>query len=213
MGFLAGYVDTLGFIGLFGLFTAHVTGNFVLLGASMADPQQLPSLLKILAFPAFILGVACARLLVAHCERRGRPALKSSYLLQLVLLLGFMLCGMLAEPVPREVPALALAAGLFGTAAMGAHGAASKLLLTHLAPTSMMTGNVIQLVIDGVDWLRGAGDAATAARCGKFFWPVFGFAIGCAGAAFLFLAVGFIALLAPIAILCLHVWLPEPATH
>ena len=210
MGFLAGYVDTLGFIALFGLFTAHVTGNFVLIAVAMADPAQTPSLLKLLAFPAFILGVAAARLLVANCERRGASAVKPSYLLQLVLLIGFMACGMLAEPVGRNVGALAMAAGLLGAAAMGAHSAASKLLLTHLAPTSMMTGNVTQLVIDATDWLRGAADGATKARCGKFFWPVVSFALGCAAAAFAVLAFGFIALVVPVAILCLHLALAEP---
>ena len=119
MGFLAGYVDTLGFIALFGLFTAHVTGNFVLIAVSLADPAQTPSLLKLLAFPAFILGVAAARLLVARCEQRGKAAVKPSYLLQLVLLLGFMVCGMLAEPVGSSAGALAMAAGLLGAAAMG----------------------------------------------------------------------------------------------
>jgi uncharacterized membrane protein YoaK (UPF0700 family) len=211
MGFLAGYVDTLGFTALFGLFTAHVTGNFVLIAVALADPGQTPTLLKLLAFPAFILGVAAARLLVANCERRGKPAVKPSYLLQLVLLIGFMVCGMLAEPVSRNVGALAMAAGLFGAAAMGAHSAASKLLLTHLAPTSMMTGNVTQLVIDTVDRLRGAADAATKARCAKFFWPVLAFALGCGAAAFAYLAVGFVALIVPVAILVLHLWLPEPA--
>lgn len=210
MGFLAGYVDTLGFTALFGLFTAHVTGNFVLIAVSLADPTQTPSLLKLLAFPAFILGVAASRLLVAGCERRSTSAVKPSYLLQLVLLLGFMACGMLAEPVGHGVGALAMAAGLLGAAAMGAHSAASKLLLTHLAPTSMMTGNVTQLVIDTVDRLRGAADAATAARCGKFFWPVLAFALGCAAAAFAYLAFGFVALAVPVAILCLHLALPEP---
>jgi uncharacterized membrane protein YoaK (UPF0700 family) len=210
MGFLAGYVDTLGFIALFGLFTAHVTGNFVLIAVSMADPAQTPSLLKLLAFPAFILGVAAARLLVAGCERRGSSAVKPSYLLQLVLLLGFMACGMLAEPVGDSAGALAMAAGLLGAAAMGAHSAASKLLLTHLAPTSMMTGNVTQLVIDATDWLRGAADGATKARCGKFFWPVLAFALGCAAAAFAYLAFGFVALIVPVAILCLHLALAEP---
>jgi uncharacterized membrane protein YoaK (UPF0700 family) len=210
MGFLAGYVDTLGFIALFGLFTAHVTGNFVLIAVSMADPAQTPSLLKLLAFPAFILGVAAARLLVAGCERRGSSAVKPSYLLQLVLLLGFMACGMLAEPVGGSAGALAMAAGLLGAAAMGAHSAASKLLLTHLAPTSMMTGNVTQLVIDATDWLRGAADGATKARCGKFFWPVLAFALGCAAAAFAYLAFSFVALIVPVAILCLHLALAEP---
>lgn len=210
MGFMAGYVDTLGFVALFGLFTAHVTGNFVLLAVSMADPTQTPSLLKLLAFPAFILGVAGARLLVAACQRRGSSAVKPSYLLQLVLLLGFMACGMLAEPVGRKVGLLAMAAGLLGTAAMGAHSAASKLLLTHLAPTSMMTGNVTQLVIDATDWLRGSADAATKARCGKFFWPVLAFALGCAAAAFAYRAFGFVALIVPVAILCLHLVLAEP---
>ncbi|MCD2517645.1 DUF1275 domain-containing protein [Massilia sp. G4R7] len=210
MGFLAGYVDTLGFIALFGLFTAHVTGNFVLIAVAAADPAQTPSLLKLLAFPAFILGVAAARLLVANCERRRASAVKPSYALQLVLLVGFMVCGMLAEPVGRNVGALAMAAGLLGAAAMGAHSAASKLLLTHLAPTSMMTGNVTQLVIDATDWLRGAADGATKARCGKFFWPVVAFALGCAAAAFAFLAFGFVVLIVPVAILCLHLLLAEP---
>jgi uncharacterized membrane protein YoaK (UPF0700 family) len=210
MGFLAGYVDTLGFSALFGLFTAHVTGNFVLIAVALADPGQTPTLLKLLAFPAFILGVAAARLLVASCERRGKPAVKPSYMLQLVLLIGFMVCGMLAEPVGRSAGALAMAAGLFGAAAMGAHSAASKLLLSHLAPTSMMTGNVTQLVIDTVDRLRGAADAAAKARCAKFFFPVLAFALGCGAAAFAYIAVGFVALAVPVAILGMHMWLPEP---
>jgi uncharacterized membrane protein YoaK (UPF0700 family) len=151
--------------------------------------------------------------LVVACEGRGTGAHKPAYLLQLALLSGFMVCGMLAEPVGASTGPLAMAAGLLGTAAMGAHSASSKLLLSNLAPTSMMTGNVTQLVIDGVDRLRGAGDAGTAARCAKFFWPVLAFALGCASAAFAYLAVGFVALALPLAILCLHLWLPTEPTQ
>jgi uncharacterized membrane protein YoaK (UPF0700 family) len=176
----------------------------------MADPTQTPSLLKLLAFPAFISGVAAARLLVAGCERRGVGAGKPAYLLQLVLLLGFMVCGMLAEPVGRHVGALAMLAGLLGAAAMGAHSAASKLLLSHLAPTSMMTGNVTQFVIDLVDRLRGTADAATRARSIKFLWLIVAFALGCGAAAFAYAAIGFAALIVPVAILGAYLWLAEP---
>jgi uncharacterized membrane protein YoaK (UPF0700 family) len=33
LSFVAAFVDTCGFVALFSLFTAHVTGNFVLIGA------------------------------------------------------------------------------------------------------------------------------------------------------------------------------------
>jgi uncharacterized membrane protein YoaK (UPF0700 family) len=211
MGFMAGYVDTLGFAALFGLFTAHVTGNFILLAVGLASPAHMSSPLKLLAFPAFILGVAAARLLVVGCERRGVAAVKPAYLLQAVLLLGFMVCGMQAEPLGDTANGLVIAAGMLGATAMGAHSAASKLLLTHLAPTSMMTGNVTQLVIDVVDRLRGAADAPTRARCAKFLWLIVAFALGCGAAAFAYAAVGFAALAVPVLVLCVFLWLPEPA--
>src|SRR5450830_964814 len=158
LAFLAGYVDTLGFVALFGLFTAHVTGNFILIGAALADASQMSILLKFLAFPAFIAGVAVARLFIVAIERRGGPALTLALSLQL-------------------------------------------LLLTQLAPTSMMTGNVTQIVIDSIDVLRGVADGGTAARCMKFFWTILAFGIGAIAAAFAYHAFGFAALLVPILIL------------
>ena len=201
LGFLAGYVDTLGFIALFGLFTAHVTGNFVLIGAALAEPARVPILLKILAFPAFIAGIVVTRLMVLAIERRGGAALTPALLLQWMLLAGFMLFGILAEPVGKEASDLAMIAGLLGTAAMGVHSATSRLLLAHLAPTSMMTGNVTQIVLDTVDVLRGAADGATRARCGKFFWPLLAFALGAIAAGFGYLAFGFVALAIPLLVL------------
>lgn len=203
LGCVAGYVDTLGFIALFGLFTAHVTGNFVLIGAGLADPSRASILLKFLAFPAFIAGVAVARLLIAACQANKWPGLILSLLLQLVLLCGFMVCGWFASPVGSDVSSFAMTAGLLGTAAMGVHSATSRLLLAHLAPTSMMTGNVTQLVIDSVDVLRGAADGATAERCMKFVLPLAAFGGGAILAAFIYLAIGFSALMVPIVILAL----------
>ncbi|AKN67752.1 DUF1275 domain-containing protein [Herbaspirillum seropedicae] len=201
LAFLAAYVDTLGFIALFGLFTAHVTGNFILIGAALADSSQMSILLKFLAFPAFILGVAAARLFIAAIQRRQGRALGWSLLLQLVLLLGFMVCGVAAAPVQSPTAGWVMAAGLLGTASMGVHSAISRLLLAHLAPTSLMTGNVTQVVIDVVDMLRGAADAGTTERCVKFVWPVLSFGVGAIAAAFAYHAIGFAGLIAPVLIL------------
>ncbi|WP_305824448.1 YoaK family protein [Massilia brevitalea] len=201
LGFFAGYVDTLGFLALFGLFTAHVTGNFILIGAALADPSRSSILLKFLAFPAFIAGVAAARILVVLVERRQALALRPALLLELALLLGFMFFGIAATPVVTEAGPLAMTSGLLGAAAMGAHSAISRLLLGHLAPTSMMTGNVTQIVIDAVDLLRGADDPGLKTRFAKFLWPLLSFAIGCIAAAFGYLWFGFAALALPVLIL------------
>ena len=201
LGFFAGYVDTLGFLALFGLFTAHVTGNFILIGAALADPSRSSILLKFLAFPAFIAGVAAARILVVLVERRQALALRPALLLELALLLGFMFVGIAATPVGTEAGPLAMTSGLLGAAAMGAHSAISRLLLGHLAPTSMMTGNVTQIVIDAVDLLRGADDPGLTTRFAKFLWPLLSFAVGCIAAAFGYLWFGFAALALPVLIL------------
>ena len=201
LGFFAGYVDTLGFLALFGLFTAHVTGNFILIGAALADPSRSSILLKFLAFPAFIAGVAAARILVVLVEKRQALALRPALLLELALLLGFMFFGIAATPVGTEAGPLAMISGLLGAAAMGAHSAISRLLLGHLAPTSMMTGNVTQIVIDAVDLLRGADDPGLKTRFAKFLWPLLSFAIGCIAAAFGYLWFGFAALALPVLIL------------
>jgi uncharacterized membrane protein YoaK (UPF0700 family) len=76
LGFTAGYVDTVGFIALFGLFTAHVTGNFVLIGSELAHPAQ-GVLIKFLAFPAFIASVALSRMLALYADRHWNSAARS----------------------------------------------------------------------------------------------------------------------------------------
>jgi len=201
LGFVAGYVDTVGFVALFGLFTGHVTGNFVLIGAELVRPQSGPLLLKFLVFPAFIVGVAVARLMIGALVKRGLHALWYAYILQLVLLVAFMVTGYLATPPGPEPTDMTAIAGAIGAMAMGAHSGTGRLLLSHLAPTSAMTGNVTQLVIDAVDVLLGTADQKIRERCFKYLWPVVAFGIGAMGAAFVYQLVGFGAMWLPIATL------------
>ena len=50
LSFNGGFVDTVGFLGLSGLFVAHVTGNFVTLGAALVLGSH-GILNKVLALP------------------------------------------------------------------------------------------------------------------------------------------------------------------
>jgi uncharacterized membrane protein YoaK (UPF0700 family) len=200
LSFVAGYVDTVGFVALFGLFTAHVTGNFVLIGSELAHASG-DVVLKLLAFPAFILAVAFTRMLVLWLERRGRVALRALLLLQAVLLAVFMAFGWAASPVHGTDAPLAMLAGVTAAAAMGVQNATGRLVLATLVPTTVMTGNVTQLVIDVVDLLRGAADDTVRQRSRKFVAPVVAFALGAIGGAFGYVEGGFTAVLLPIAVL------------
>jgi uncharacterized membrane protein YoaK (UPF0700 family) len=200
LAFVAGWADTVGFVALFGLFTAHVTGNFVLIGSELARASG-SVLLKLLAFPAFIVAVAATRVVVLRLEARRRPVLPVLLALECLLLVAFMAAGRAAAPILDAAAPLAMAAGLLGAAAMGVQNAAGRLVLTSLVPTTVMTGNVTQLVIDAVDLARGAGDAAVRARARRFVAPIVAFAIGAIGGAFAYVHAGFASLLAPLAVL------------
>ena len=177
LGFTAGYVDTVGFVALFGLFTAHVTGNFVLIGSELAHPMH-GVLIKFLAFPAFIAGVAAARLLALRMARRERSLRASLLALQFVLLAACMLCGWRAQPIVDASAPWVLATGMLGAAAMGVQNAAARLAFGDLAPTTVMTGNVTQIVIDLVDLVRSPADNALRQHIAKFVCPLLAFAGG-----------------------------------
>ncbi|MFM0200014.1 YoaK family protein [Paraburkholderia fungorum] len=205
---IAGYVDTLGFVALFGLFTAHVTGNFVLIGAEVAGFGQ-GVLMKLMAFPSFIVGVALSSVLMKTLRPEG-PArgARLLYCVQAVLLLGFCLAGVAVSPVVSVDSAPVVACGMLGAAAMGVQNAHSRLVSRPGVPNTVMTGNVTQAVLDAVDMASpGATPEAKAiarARLGKTLQAVLCFAAGAIAGAVVYKHAAFWALLLPFALL---VWL------
>jgi len=68
LSFNGGFVDTAGFLGLQGLFTAHVNGNFVTLAATLVMGTH-GVIAKLIALPEFIVIVAVARVAGWRCVR------------------------------------------------------------------------------------------------------------------------------------------------
>lgn len=203
MAFTAGFVDTCGFVALFGLFTAHVTGNFVLIGATLASPR--PGILaKLLAFPVFILVVALTQVFLHQCKRTSRDPVRAVLLGQACFLALFLGAGVWASPMQDADAPLTILIGMFGVAAMAIQNVASRAVFTSHAPTTVMTGNVTQTVMDAVDVAYGADVAPAKARLQKMLPPVFGFTIGAIVGGLSFANVGFWCLALPL-LAILHV--------
>lgn len=200
LAFVAGFVDTCGFVALFFLFSAHVTGNFVVLGASLVLPHA-GVVAKLLALPVFMLAVAGTRLYVLHFTGAGRVE-RHLLFIELLFLGLFLAAGLGAAPIVAADAPMAVLTGMLAVAAMGVQNAASRTVFASLSPTTVMTGNVTQVVLDCVDYcLSGNAELRAGARqrLAKFGPPVLGFAAGAVTGALAYRTAGFWCLTLPMA--------------
>jgi uncharacterized membrane protein YoaK (UPF0700 family) len=202
LSFNGGFVDTIGFLGLQGLFVAHVTGNFVTLGAALALGSH-GIVGKILALPEFILVVALARMAGAFLRARQWPVLRILLIAKVVLLFAFFALAAGFGPFPDPDSAMALVTSFAGIAAMALQNAIQRVHLASLPPTTLMTGSTTQATIDAVDLLSGTDEAHAAQirnRFGRLSLSILYFAAGCAASAVLYVWIGFWGLVVPVLI-------------
>jgi uncharacterized membrane protein YoaK (UPF0700 family) len=201
LSFNGGFLDTAGFLGLQGLFTAHVTGNFVTLGAALVFGTH-GVLGKLLALPEFVIVIALARLAGAAMTARQMPTLRILLGVKVLFLVAFFVLAVALGPFPdSDVPA-ALVTGFAGIAAMAIQNGVQRVHLSTIPPTTLMTGNTTQATLDAIDLLRGV-DADKVVVRARFFATVRGiffFAAGCAVAAVLYAWVGFWCLALPVVV-------------
>src|ERR1700692_4770191 len=84
----AGSTDIIGFLGLNHLFTAHITGNLVILAAHIIDGGEA-QIAQMLSVPIFIASLSLTVVLAHYLESIGRSSLRLLLLLQFLLLAGF----------------------------------------------------------------------------------------------------------------------------
>jgi len=115
LSFNGGFVDTAGFLGLQGLFTAHVTGNFVTLAATLVMGTH-GVIAKLLALPEFVVIVALARIAGSAMTVRGLPALPILLMAKVCFLLAFFVLAVALGPFPDSDAPAALLTGFAGVA-------------------------------------------------------------------------------------------------
>jgi uncharacterized membrane protein YoaK (UPF0700 family) len=202
LSFNAGFVDTAGFLGLQGLFTAHVTGNFVTLGAALVFGTH-GIVAKLLALPEFVLVLAVARVVAGELRKRELDALRVLLIAKVMFLLAFFILGVALGPFPDSDAPAALLAGFAGVAGMAIQNGVQRIHYAALPPTTLMTGNTTQAALDAVDLWRpepGTDVAAVRARFLRILASILWFAAGCGVAALLYYFFGFWCLAVPVAV-------------
>jgi uncharacterized membrane protein YoaK (UPF0700 family) len=188
---VGGAIDTIGFIALLGFFTAHVTGNLVLAGAAYAKGGA-GLWIKLGAIPLFIATVMLTKAWIDRCNHSdgSHKTLGWLFVAEAVLLTAFMVAGLLLAPFRDPgAGALALTGGL-GLVALAIRNTASKTLIKHISPSTMMTGNITQLGIDLSNFVRQPGHDAGSALI-KSGSVVLGFVLGALVGAVLYTHFGF----------------------
>jgi uncharacterized membrane protein YoaK (UPF0700 family) len=191
LSFNAGYVDTAGYLALQGLFTAHVTGNFVTIGAALVFGTS-GIVAKLLALPVFCTVIVVTRLVSFNLPQRW-PVLETMLTLKLLLLLVAAVLGIAMGPFANGDGAPAIIMGMTLVSAMAIQNAAQRIHLGAAPPTTLMTGTTTQMMIDIADMIRGLPGAARDAagsRLRRMCVAVASFAVGAAAGAFFFHAIG-----------------------
>src|SRR5215470_18543837 len=104
---VAGMVDLTGFLTLGNLFTAHITGNLVVIAALVVRGGRINPA-QILAVPVFILAVAGTWLLARASGKRGLGLLRLLLLVQFLLLAVVFTFSVITKPstAPSSVMAV-----------------------------------------------------------------------------------------------------------
>ena len=206
-----GYVDAAGYLALHGLFTTHVTGNFVTLGASLVLGTS-GALAKLLALPMFCIVVLGVRLLSVALAAKRLPALRTILGLKMVLLTTAALLAIGFGPFDSGDGWAALLTGMALVAAMAIQNAIHRIHMGALPPTTIMTGNTIQIMIDLADLMRGVPAdvrAAIHSRLSRMSASVAAFAAGCAAAALIYAKQGIWCFAIPPLVTACTLWLGE----
>jgi uncharacterized membrane protein YoaK (UPF0700 family) len=191
LSFNGGYVDTVGYLSLQGLFTAHVTGNFVTIGAALVFGTS-GVIAKLLALPVFCMVIIVMRLVSFHLPPRW-PVLETMLTLKLLLLLVAAVLAIAMGPFANGDGVPAIIMGMTLVSAMAIQNAAHRIHLGGAPPTTLMTGTTTQIMIDIADMIRGVPGVARDAlrsRLRRMCVAVASFAAGAAAGALLFSAIG-----------------------
>lgn len=147
LGFVAGFVDVFGFSRLSGLLPAHVTGNLIFLALYLAHGHY-QVLMFVASLPIFCGGVMVSAWAIGWLAEHGRDPFLPSLLAEAALLLLTLVSARVFHhsSIPNSLGNLVT--GTIIVLAMALQNTLMRLVLNNLPPTTVMTGNLTQVLSD-----------------------------------------------------------------
>jgi uncharacterized membrane protein YoaK (UPF0700 family) len=181
---IAGMVDLTGFFTLGNIFTAHVTGNLVLVAAAAVRGGPL-NVAQALAIPVFILALAGAWLVAQMSGRRGPGLARLLLLIQFLLLAGVLIFSIITKPSANPHGLMAGIAAMLAVCAMACQYALLRLAIPGAISTAVMTGNLTNTVLSLMEATSPSRPLMTndAGRLKRSLHLLLGFLVGCVAAA------------------------------
>jgi len=176
---IAGATDVSSWLLLGGFFSAHVTGNLVVIAADLVRGVN-PDLASLLAIPLFIVATVIATL---AARRLGARSPATQHLLlgaQALLLVAAAVLSFTTQASAHPKSGLAVLIGMCAVAAMAAQNAYLHLVPERPLSTAVMTGNLVAATIALTDVVRSRGKDVGARERWTQTWPLLaGFISGC----------------------------------
>ena len=182
---IAGMVDVIGYLSLGKLFTAHVTGNLVVIAALLVRGAPL-NVGQVLAVPVFLVAVAAVWLIAESTGKRGPALARPLPVLQFLLLACVLVFSVVQRSESHPDSAISSIAALIAVSAMGCQFGLLRLAGPGAPSTAVMTGNLTNTVLSLLDTLSRSHSLTDGARerLKKTLKLIVGFCAGCvAGAA------------------------------
>ena len=176
LSFVAGYADTTTFICANRLFSAHVTGNFVVFVFSLVTNAHLSAWMNLFAFPFFVAAVAVSSWIVSYSKYPGNVLRIEALLLVIAGTIAAIL-----KLVDMETSFNIFLLAMITVFAMGLQNGFGKLYpSTTYSATTIMTGNVTQITLDFMRHIKTKSRSIELRRAIKRQGLIVGFFfIGC----------------------------------
>ena len=182
LSLLAGVTDVTSWLLLGGFFSAHVTGNLVVIAADVVSGRA-PGIAALLAIPVFVVTAATATVVSRRLVLRGASARTVTTTLlgaQAALLVAAAALSFVTRASQDPTRPLAVVIGLCAVCAMATQNAFLHLVPPKAASTAVMTGNLVAGTIALVDLALSGGASDSARARWLDAWPLLaGFVGGC----------------------------------